>query len=847
MRVPITNGFETWIHSSVAKTLGLALAHFVWEGAAIAAIFAVTLAIFRGSSAPLRYALACAALAAMPIAFGVTFAVSLPPSPTRTMVPIPLPEPSRVQFESAPQAPPESWKFSSLVQWAAPLWLAGVAGFLLYRFASWVAAQRFRRRGTWPAPKEWPQYVATLATQLGISRPVALLESYLAEVPMVIGYLRPVILVPIGMLAGWPLNQVEAILLHELAHIRRVDYLVNLAQTIIESLLFYHPAVWWISGVVRVERENCCDDFVLARDTDPRAYAAALLAMEQSRCAVDRGVEQGSMALAANGGHLLRRVRRILGTPRKSAANSNLAIGPVALAILGAGIALAAWQPQIVKKTQAPKPEIAQLAPLLTAGAQSQPQQTQGTINGLPEAARSQAIKDVRPLTDRANAVLDHPVVMAQAQPPQPTTDQQEEKTQQALERFQAFRQGLERFLAQAQQTQPAREQEPVGKPMTEQKQQQEQKLRQELESPYRKWLNEDAVYIITDAERKSFQALTTDNDREQFIEQFWKRRDPTPDTERNEYKEEHYRRIAYANERFKSGLPGWKTDRGRIYVQYGPADEVEAHPSGGAYTRPAEQGGGTTYTSPFQMWRYRFIEGIGQNVVLTFVDGERNGEYHLTTNLSEKDALAQPNPALATPEQGGRGRGVRGPPPAGAGQFDRPRDSVASAAPAGQPLQVVAGVPTQERDRLRLQESAYFFAAELAELRTKYTEDHPDVAAAKTRLDATQARLDQALRDEAANPNGGFGGKHSGVLIYPEGQVSFVIPLEGSGPFSIYGRIQTTGGRAVGYFEENQPAGPLNFVRTLTLKPGSYIFSVMRKGSSESHGATEVATFEVK
>jgi GWxTD domain-containing protein len=629
-------------HSAVATALGWALAHFIWEGAAIAAILAVALAVFRGSSARLRYGLACAALAAMPIAFGVTFVVLLPHSPTRTIILIPLPEPLQIQFESAPSAPPESWKLSSLVGWAAPLWLAGVLGLLLYRFASWTAAQRLRRRGTCAAPKEWSRYVASLAAQLQISRPVALLESYLAEVPMVIGYLWPVILAPIGMLAGLPLNQVEAILLHELAHIRRADYLINLMQALIESLLFYHPAVWWISNVVRAERENCCDDFVLARDTDPRAYAAALLAIEQSRYGVDRGVEHGSMALAATGGNLLRRVRRILGTPRRSATpDSNLVIGPVALAILGAGIAFAAWQPEIVKKSEVPKPEIAHLVPHQTATARSEPQRIRGNINRLPEPARSQAIRELQPVVDRLlKAVRDRNALIAQAQPPPPTTDQQkkqEEKLQQALDGLQRLRQEL--LMAQAQQTQPPREQEPVAKPMIEQKkQQQEQKLRQELESPYRKWLNEDAVYIITGAERNAFQALTTDSDREQFIEQFWKRRDPTPDTERNEYREEHYRRIAYTNQHFGSqSFDGWKTDRGRIYIIYGRPDEIESHPSGGTYQTP---GGGTITTFAFEQWRYRYIEGLGSNVTLEFVDSERNGEYRFTVDPSEKDAL---------------------------------------------------------------------------------------------------------------------------------------------------------------------------------------------------------------
>ena len=186
-----------------------------------------------------------------------------------------------------------------------------------------------------------------------------------------------------------------------------------------------------------------------------------------------------------------------------------------------------------------------------------------------------------------------------------------------------------------------AKKKETVAKPMTEkQKKQQQAKLRKELESPYKKWLNEEVVYIITDEEKKAFKQLQTDEERQQFIEQFWLRRDPTPDTEENEYREEHYRRIAYANDRFASGIPGWKTDRGMIYIKYGPADEVESHPSGGSYERPYNEGGGTTSTYPFEQWTYRYIEGIGNNVMIEFVDTTMSGEYHMTMDPSEKDAL---------------------------------------------------------------------------------------------------------------------------------------------------------------------------------------------------------------
>ena len=197
---------------------------------------------------------------------------------------------------------------------------------------------------------------------------------------------------------------------------------------------------------------------------------------------------------------------------------------------------------------------------------------------------------------------------------------------------------------------------ETIAKPLSErEKRKRDEKLRKELESPYRKWLNEDVTYIITDEERAAFKRLSTDDEREQFIEQFWMRRDPTPDSAENEFKEEHYRRIAYANERYASGFPGWKTDRGRIYITFGPPDENESHPSGGSYERPPEEGGGTTSTFPFEKWRYRWIEGIGSDIIVEFVDPTMTGEYRMTMDPSEKDALLYvPNAGLTMMEQMG-------------------------------------------------------------------------------------------------------------------------------------------------------------------------------------------------
>ena len=195
-----------------------------------------------------------------------------------------------------------------------------------------------------------------------------------------------------------------------------------------------------------------------------------------------------------------------------------------------------------------------------------------------------------------------------------------------------------------------------IAKPMTDkQRRQQQDRLRKELETPYKKWLSEDVGYIISDEERKAFKTLQTDEERDQFIEQFWLRRDPTPDTEENEYREEHYRRIAYANEHYASGIPGWKSDRGMIYIKYGPADETDVH-NGGTEQRSIQEGGGTTSMYPYENWRYRYIEGIGTNVEIEFVDPTLTGEFHMTMDPSEKDALTNvPGAGLTQCEQMGQ------------------------------------------------------------------------------------------------------------------------------------------------------------------------------------------------
>lgn len=202
------------------------------------------------------------------------------------------------------------------------------------------------------------------------------------------------------------------------------------------------------------------------------------------------------------------------------------------------------------------------------------------------------------------------------------------------------FAQGAQQSDQDQADQQPSQQPAPDQSTNKKAKSQSDRSLYKELSKPYQKWLDEDVVYIITPEERHAFLHLQTNEEREQFIEAFWQRRNPDPDSPENTFKEEHYRRIAYANEHYASGIPGWKTDRGKIYIMWGPPDEVDAHPTGGTWDRPMDQGGGETTTYAYEDWRYRYLEGMGENVELEFVDPTGTGEYHLTMDPSEKDAL---------------------------------------------------------------------------------------------------------------------------------------------------------------------------------------------------------------
>ena len=446
------------------EALSTALFHFLWQGALLALIPALAM---LSRSPRLRYTAACIALFAMPILFAATFATSIPHAGARSAISALHP---MAAVSTAAGSPTR--QIAPSMRWFVPFWIAGVALFYLRTLLSWMAVQRLRHASSAAAPAFWQHRLEQLAQRLGIRRIVALLTSDLVDVPVVAGFLRPVIFVPTALLTGMPVEQLEYLLIHELAHVRRFDYAVNLLQKAVEGLLFYHPAVWWVSHVLRTERENCCDDAVVAMTETrggAREYASVLASLERNR---------NTPALAASGGNLVNRIGRLLNRPNRFA----------------------------------PAPALSLVVVLVCA----------------------------------ALAVA----VYAQT---------------------------------------------PTAPPMT----------------PFEKWAAEDVAYIITDAERNAFKRLTTDEEHEKFVEQFWDRRDPTPGTPANEFKDEHYRRIAYANTRFQSAIPGWKSDRGRIYITYGPPDEIDSH--------TAER---------WELWRYRYIDGIGNDVIIRFEDRDNDGSY---------------------------------------------------------------------------------------------------------------------------------------------------------------------------------------------------------------------------
>ncbi len=445
--------------SPYAGAASLALLHFLWEGAVLAAGAVVMLTSLSKSGAQARYTVACGFLGAMLLAPVVTFVILLPAAPAAGAMALLPSRPAQLSGHGALFRAPAG---SGLLPYVLLFWAMGVALFAIRAAGGWSLDAWQLSTGRNPAGAAISARVRELASRLGIRQAVRVFESSRAAVPVVFGALRPMIVLPASAITGLPPAQLEAILAHELAHIARHDFAVNCLQSVVEVLLFYHPAVWWLSSRIRQERELCCDSVAAALCGDRVAYSRALLALEEHR---------QEFAVAATGGNLKNRIERLLQQP----VPARRAAGLVAFLAVAATIA----------------------AVFSTA-----------VISAAPERQEKRHISD------------------------------------------------------------PVREQR-------------EDRLRKELETgAYDRWVTEDVAYIITAEERARWETLKDDAERKQFIEQFWLRRDPDPSTPKNEVREEHYRRISYANERFPDDRPGWRTDRGRIYIVYGPPDEAEVYPT---------------------------------------------------------------------------------------------------------------------------------------------------------------------------------------------------------------------------------------------------------------------------
>jgi beta-lactamase regulating signal transducer with metallopeptidase domain len=356
------NAFETLLENPFVQTLGWTLLHFLWQGALVAILFANLQAVLRRRSANMRYALSCAAMLlmlALPIA---TFcALSLNAETGAQATHATAEQAASHQAGAAVNATadsyaaaattrtaeessmiPAAWRSDEMARrlrgwlpWAVALWVSGVLLLSLRMAGGWFFAQRLKRRQTTLAPEEWQERLRDLCARLRVTRPVRLCQSLLVEVPTVIGWLEPVVLVPVRALTGMTPEQLEALLAHELAHIRRHDYLVNLLQTAVETLLFYHPAVWWVSHQMRVERENCCDDVAVATCGDVLVYARALTELEQLRM----GYDAPALAVAASGGSLVERIGRLVKMPAPRSQRSS----PLLAGFIAAATILCVW------------------------------------------------------------------------------------------------------------------------------------------------------------------------------------------------------------------------------------------------------------------------------------------------------------------------------------------------------------------------------------------------------------------------------------------------------------------------------------------------------------------------
>jgi TonB family protein len=518
----------------LVHALGWTLLHFVWQGTAVALVLGCVLGLLGGQSSQARYGAACLALGLMVVLPAATFVhiASDEYKARSAMLGSGVVLDAGIVLQVGADEPVPPWParigmaLDQSLPWVLLAWFAGVLVFVGRLNFGLLVARRLKSAGTeFPSPALL-QLFEDLRIRLGVERAVRLLHSAQVQVPTVIGWLRPVVLLPVSCLTGLSPDQIEAVLCHELAHVRRHDYLVSVVQSVIETILFYHPAVWWVSKQVRRERECCCDQLAVGAGGNVLAYARALSYLEENRAAFPEFV------LGANGGVLKMRIKRLLrGKPDVEGSPVAALVALLMIVALAGSYFVAAShaQAQAARETT---------GPTLPAGSVSVSQ-------------------------EGATAV------------PNPAST---------------------------------------------------------LPTLYKMWLEQDVRWIITDPEARAFKQLANDTERDAFINQFWARRNP-PGAPANTYRDEHYARIAYSNIHFGDGtrLAGWRTDRGHIYIVYGKPESIDSHPTSG----------GSVSAYPYEVWHYKYIAGIGDNVDLTFVDTCQCGDYHYTIDPAEKEARA--------------------------------------------------------------------------------------------------------------------------------------------------------------------------------------------------------------
>jgi len=369
------------LQQPLMTALGWALLHFLWQGVLIALLLAAAIAALHSAGPRARYTLACGALILMVISAAGTFfwLAFVGSAALRPVTSISSEVVSTAAIASAPEAARFQLRIAGLLPWLDSLWLAGVIALSVRSIVGWSSAQRLKRADTSPADPVWEQHLVRLSGMLQVSGPVRLAKSAFAGTPSVIGWLKPMILVPAAAFAWMDPEQLEALLAHELAHIRRHDYLVNLIQSAAETLLFYHPAVWWVSRQIRMERENCCDDLAVSVCGDVITYARALTRLEELRT----GGSQ--FAMAADTGSLLARIRRLLEAGRPVRRRP----GTWLTAVLAALVLCAIWGgAEVSLSKQSPAAEAVPQSAPEDARAQAVPAGTEHDAQAAPAPAR---------------------------------------------------------------------------------------------------------------------------------------------------------------------------------------------------------------------------------------------------------------------------------------------------------------------------------------------------------------------------------------------------------------------------------------------------------------------------